>query len=131
MAPRFCRSITGMAQAEKHALDVYANDRVEHVLVIFGGRRDFAFDSGIVEKAVDSAVGVECGFDIAAHLGRFGDVGGDKVRRTLLTDYPDCRGAKMAAVNKPLYAPLKQTCVKGVVYGSADRDHRGAGVRGG
>src|SRR4029077_3920312 len=72
---------------EKDAFDVDPDDRVEHVLVIFGGRRHLAFDTGIVEKAVDGAISGEGGFDIALHLGRFRHVGGDEVcRRTLLTD---------------------------------------------
>jgi hypothetical protein len=80
-----------VAQAEKHTLNVDPDHRVEHVFVIFGGMRHLAFDPGIVEKAIDRAISVECRFDIAPHLGRFGDVGDKVCRRTLLTDYPSGR----------------------------------------
>jgi hypothetical protein len=39
-----------MVQAQEHSLDVDADHRVEHVVVIFGGVRPFALDPGIVEK---------------------------------------------------------------------------------
>jgi hypothetical protein len=56
-------------QAEEDTLDVDANHRVEHVLVIFGGVRPFTFGPGIVEKGVDGTIGVERAFDIGPHLG--------------------------------------------------------------
>ncbi len=67
-----------MAQPEEYALDVDADDRVEHVLVIFGGMRPFALDAGVVEKAVDRPVGVERRPHISPDLSRFGHVGGNK-----------------------------------------------------
>ena len=38
-------------------------------------RRHLAFDAGVVEEAVDAAVGVDGRLDVALHLGRLGDVG--------------------------------------------------------
>ena len=53
-----------MAQAEKDALDVDRDDLVERLLVMFGGVRPFALDAGVVEKAVDRAMGVERRLDV-------------------------------------------------------------------
>ena len=85
-----------VAQPEKHALDVDRRSPASNiVLVIFGGVRHFAFDAGIVEEAVDRAVGVERRLDIGPHLGRFGDVGGDEAcLAALLADDP---GGRLAA----------------------------------
>jgi hypothetical protein len=57
--------------------------------------RPFAFDPGIVEKGVDGTIGVERAFDIGPHLGRFGDVGGNKARLAALL--PDDPGGGLAA----------------------------------
>ena len=65
-----------VAQAEEHALDVDADDLVEHRLVVLGDRRDLAFDAGVVEEAVDAAEGVERGLHVGPHLGRLRDIGG-------------------------------------------------------
>src|SRR5208282_5829888 len=52
---------------------------------------------GVVEEAVDRAIGVERGPDIGLHLGRFGDVGGDKARLSaLLANNPGGRLAGRA-----------------------------------
>ena len=62
---------------------------------MLGGVRPFTFDAGIVEEAVDRAIGIECGFDISPHLGRFGDVGGNELRLPALL--PDNPGGRLAA----------------------------------
>jgi len=62
---------------------------------VLGGVRPFTFDAGIVEEAVDRAIGIECGFDISPHLGRFGDVGGNEMRLPALL--PDNPGGRLAA----------------------------------
>jgi hypothetical protein len=108
-----------VAQAKEDALDVDPDYCVEHVLVIFGGVRHLAFDPGIVEKAVDGAIGVEGCFDVGLHLGRFGDVGrGEVRRRTLLSDDPGGRlaGRAVAVDNDDLGAALG----KGECRGAAD-----------
>ena len=64
-----------VAQAEEHALDVDADHLVEHRLVVLGGRRDLALDAGVVEEAVDAAVGVERRLHVGLHVGRLGDIG--------------------------------------------------------
>ena len=68
---------------------------VEHRLVVFGGRRDLALDAGVVEEAVDAAVGVERRLDVVLHVGRFGDVGGDETRLAALL--PDDAGGRSPA----------------------------------
>ena len=101
-----------VAQAEEDALDVDADDRVEHVLVIFGGVRPFAFDAGVVEEAVDRAVGVERRLDVVPHLGRFGHVGGDEARlAALLADDPGGRlaGRRVAVDEHDLGAALGES----------------------
>ena len=84
-----------VAQAEEDALDVDRDDLVERVLVMLGGVRPFAFDAGIVEEAVDRAIGVECCLHIGPHIGRFGDVRGDEMRLAALL--PDDTGGSLAA----------------------------------
>src|SRR5262249_34477616 len=56
-----------------------------------------ALDAGIVEEAVDLAVGIKRGFHIAQHLGRFGDVGGTEPGIAALL--PDDAGRRLAAGN--------------------------------
>ena len=85
-----------MAQAEKDAFDVHREHLIEHRLVILGGVLDGAFDAGIVEEAVDLAVGVERRFHIGLHFGGFGDVGLDKPRLAALL--ADDAGGRLAAV---------------------------------
>jgi len=55
----------------------------------------FAFDAGIVEKAIDRAIGVECGFDIGLNLGPIWSHRGNKARRAALL--PDDTGGRFAS----------------------------------
>src|SRR5205823_5894929 len=70
-------------------------DLVEHRLVIFGGMLHGAFDTGIVEEAVDLAVGVEGGLHISLNVGGFGNVGGDDLRLAALL--ADDAGGRLGA----------------------------------
>ena len=57
-----------MTQAKEDAFDVDGHDAIKHVLVILRGRRDAAFDTGIVMETIDRAVSVERGFDMVSEL---------------------------------------------------------------
>ena len=57
--------------------------------------RPFAFDPGIIEKAVDRAIGVERSLHVGPHIGGFGDVGRDEMRFTALL--PDDPGGRRTA----------------------------------
>ena len=97
IAPRFCCSMTGNTwrSPRNTPLTLTPMTWSNIVLVIFGGVRPFAFDAGIVEEAVDRAVGVERRLHIVLHLGRFGDVGGDEARLAALL--ADDAGGRLAA----------------------------------
>src|SRR6185503_4189805 len=71
-------------QAEEYALDVSGQHLVEHRFVISDDRGDLAFDTGIVEEAIDAAVGVHRRLYVTLHLGRLGDVGDMEARITAL-----------------------------------------------
>ena len=92
-----------VAQPEEHALDVDADHLVEHRLVVLGERLELAFDAGIVEEAVDAAVGVERGLHVGLHLGRLGDVGGLRARLPALL--LDGAGGALRARARPCPPP--------------------------
>ena len=45
-----------MAQVEENALQVHADHGIKHRLVAIRGRRNFTFDTRVVEEAIDLAV---------------------------------------------------------------------------
>jgi len=91
-------------EAEEHALDVDADDLVEHRLVVIGGMGEAALDPGIVEKAVDLAVGRQRLLDVVGDIGGFGDVGGDE-----LASPPCC--LTIPAVASPAAASRSTTAI--------------------
>ena len=121
IAPRFCCSMTGNTwrSPRNTPFTLTPMTCVEHRLVIFGGVRQFAFDAGIVEEAVDRAVGVERRLHIVLHLGRFGDVGGDEARlAALLAD--DAGGRLAAAASRSTTTTLAPRFGEGQRRGPAD-----------
>src|SRR6185369_9117911 len=69
-----------MTQPKEDALEVDDDDPIEHRLVVFLSRRNGALNSGIVEKAIDSAVRLERYLHITADVVSPRDVGAHEAR---------------------------------------------------
>ena len=53
-----------MAHPKENTFQIDGDDLIEHILIIVLDRNNFAFDARVVEKAVDSPIGVEAGLHI-------------------------------------------------------------------
>ena len=69
-----------VAHAEEHALQIDADHLIEDRLVVFLRRRGPPLDAGVVEEAVDRAVGIERRLHVVLHLGGFRDIGTHEAR---------------------------------------------------
>ncbi len=96
-APDFCCSITGSTwrRPRKTPLTLTAMTWSNIASSYSAVCCQVALDAGVVEEAVDLAVGVERGLDVIRDIGRFGDVGGDERRLAALL--PDDPGGRLAA----------------------------------
>ena len=61
--------------AQPGGLDVHRQDAIKLLVVILQEGPDRAQDAGVVEQAVDAAVGVNSGLDVAQHSVARRDVG--------------------------------------------------------
>jgi hypothetical protein len=118
-----------MPQPQEYTLDVDADHRIEHVFVIFSGVGPFAFDPGIIEKAVDRTVGVKRRSYVVLDLDRFGDVSRDKAGVPALLPDDAGRGfaARRIAIDSDDFCPALREgeggCATDPVCGTGDQRH--------
>ena len=71
-----------MFHAEPHAGQVGRNNPVPVLLAALGGLLDIPLDTGVVQGAVQTAIGAHGLLDQGGHLRRLGDIGTNEPRRS-------------------------------------------------